>query len=220
MKRRGPNSFWAFPIVGLMLGSLVFLLIYVAAGYFPTPILAVFALIGSVMVTGALHEDGLADCADGFWGGHGPKRRLNIMKDSAIGVYGTSALILSFALRAICMVEIINAGATLWIIPLYAISRSWMVGLMWYMPNAREDGMAVHVGKPPIQAVATAILITLTVAIGFGMTALIASAATVIGAYFVYTTAMQKIKGYTGDVLGAAQIISEITGLLVIVALL
>ncbi|MEM8578904.1 MAG: adenosylcobinamide-GDP ribazoletransferase, partial [Pseudomonadota bacterium] len=87
----GARAVWAYPVVGLLLGAF-------AAGIgalAPTPVIgAGLALAAMAMMTGALHEDGLADTADGLWGGQSRARRLEIMKDSRIGAYGVLALIL------------------------------------------------------------------------------------------------------------------------------
>src|SRR5437868_1519353 len=92
---------WAAPVAGVVVG-LIGALVYWIAWKLNVPPLpsAVLALAATVAVTGALHEDGLADVADGFGGGKTIERKLEIMRDSRIGTYGVCALILSFMLRA------------------------------------------------------------------------------------------------------------------------
>ena len=93
-KPRGSASAWVWPLVGLVIGTLG---VAVGAGLsvlgVPTPLAAGAVLATQVILTGALHEDGLADSADGLWGGRDAKRRLAIMKDSSIGSYGVLAIV-------------------------------------------------------------------------------------------------------------------------------
>ena len=220
LQSRGALAFWSFPVVGLIIGSMVFSVIYAGANYLPAAILAILATVTSVMLTGAIHDDGLADCADGFWGARKVRRRLEIMKDSSIGTYGTSALILTNLLRIACLFSVIEAGATLLLIPVYIASRYWIVGIMWAYPHARSEGLAVHVGKTQQITVINGGIVTLGLAAFFGTTAIAAAALSALGALFVINLAMRKIRGFTGDVLGAAQVVAELTGLLALVILL
>ncbi|MBM3616888.1 MAG: adenosylcobinamide-GDP ribazoletransferase, partial [Alphaproteobacteria bacterium] len=95
-----PQGVWAWPLVGLGVSALAVGLgaLALAAGLAP-PLVAVLVMVAQAALTGALHEDGLTDCADGFWGGHDRARRLEIMKDSRIGSYGAVALMLVMLAR-------------------------------------------------------------------------------------------------------------------------
>jgi adenosylcobinamide-GDP ribazoletransferase len=115
----------------------------------PPGIAAGLALGAGILMTGALHEDGLADCADGFWGGHTAERRLEIMKDSRIGAYGVLALILVIGLKWLALAALIEHGA-LWaavLVPACSAGAA-MAWVMASLPFAREDGLARHVGRP------------------------------------------------------------------------
>ena len=91
---------WAFPLAGAVVGVLQALVLIAAIGLgLPMAMAAGLALAAGVLATGGLHEDGLADCADGFGGGRSPARKLEIMRDSRIGSYGALALILGLGLR-------------------------------------------------------------------------------------------------------------------------
>ncbi|MFT7596440.1 MAG: adenosylcobinamide-GDP ribazoletransferase, partial [Paracoccaceae bacterium] len=97
---RQAHAAWAFPLVGLVVALLAGGMGWAALRLgLPASIAAGLVLGAQIMLTGAMHEDGLADTADGLWGGFNADRRLEIMKDSAIGTYGVLALILSLGLR-------------------------------------------------------------------------------------------------------------------------
>jgi adenosylcobinamide-GDP ribazoletransferase len=119
---------WAYPLVGLLVGLLAstFAAILIRIGL-PTGMVAAAILLGLSILTGAMHEDGLADAADGLWGGTTPERRLEIMKDSHIGSYGVIALVAGFALRWSALSALL-AGGWLWSPVLVAaiISRAAM----------------------------------------------------------------------------------------------
>ncbi|MFK7901531.1 MAG: adenosylcobinamide-GDP ribazoletransferase, partial [Nitratireductor sp.] len=89
----------AFPIIGLFIGALIGLIWLIASYFLPTIVAAGIAIIGGIMLTGALHEDGISDCADGLGGHVSTKRALEIMRDSNIGTYGAVALIATIGFR-------------------------------------------------------------------------------------------------------------------------
>lgn len=218
---RGARAAWAWPLVGVVTGGLGALTGAAATAVgLPTAVAAGLVLAVLVGVTGALHEDGLADCADGFWGGQDRTRRLEIMKDSRIGAFGVIALALSLGLRWAAIAALIDAQAP-WLSLAAAgmLSRAPMAALSAYLPYARAGGLSRAVGRPPAQAVwlgvGLAVLLALVVA---GWTGL--AAAFVAGAAGLATglVARAKIGGQTGDVLGAAQQLAEIAVLCVLVA--
>ncbi|SFU69034.1 cobalamin-5'-phosphate synthase [Aliiroseovarius crassostreae] len=225
---RGAQSAWAWPLAGLLIAAIpsiaALALIWIGL---PAPLAAVSFLTVQILITGALHEDGLADCADGFWGGYDRVRRLEIMKDSRIGAYGVIAIGLSLAARLLALTTVLPADLAVpysTVIPLMAIgmiSRLPMVILMHLLPNARGDGLAQSVGRPPLSIVCIAT--SLTLALGFallGMQLLPILIWTSAAMGLLALLARQKIAGQTGDVLGASQQISEIIGLFVVASLL
>lgn len=220
---RAASSAWAWPIAGLIVGGLAGSVAWLALLAGLTPAMAAGLVLGASMVmTGALHEDGLADCADGFWGGHTAERRLEIMKDSRSGAYGVLALILVTGLKWLALTELVEAGA-LWTAALLpsALSRGAMAGVMASLPFAREDGLARHVGKPPPTAAAVAFVGAATfAAAAAGITGVAAVIASGGAAMVVTRLARAKIGGQTGDVLGAAQQLSHLAALLALAALL
>lgn len=216
---RGAASAWAYPLVGVVVGVILAaataLLIWLGL---PSGIVAGIILAGSVIITGAMHEDGLADSADGLWGGWDRTRRLAIMKDSHIGVYGVCAIALSLILRWLTMVVIISMGAY-WVafIAVGALSRAAMVGLMAALPNARSDGLSQSVGRPPSNTAWLAIAFGIGFAILCGYPWLILI--TLIATLICGAIARTKIGGQTGDILGATQQINEIVLLCAVVTM-
>ena len=214
---RGAAAAWAYPLVGVVLGVILTaataVMIWIGI---PAGIVAGLVLAGSIVMTGAMHEDGLADSADGLWGGWDKARRLEIMKDSHIGVYGVCAIALSLLLRWLALVAIVSMGAY-WVafITAGAVSRAAMVVLMAALPNARGGGLSKTVGRPAQGAVWLAMGIAAGFAIlcGYPQAILVAFAAGV-GCGLI---ARSKIGGQTGDILGATQQITEIAVLIAIV---
>ncbi len=101
------DCIWVFPIVGLMVGACAALIFGIASDWLASPrIAALVAIAFTMLVTGALHEDGLADFADGIGGGRTRERKLEIMRDSRIGTYGALALLVSVLLRVECLADI------------------------------------------------------------------------------------------------------------------
>ncbi|WP_147106446.1 adenosylcobinamide-GDP ribazoletransferase [Tateyamaria sp. syn59] len=213
----GARAVWAYPLVGLVLGLILSVLSVALAGL-GLPAMAVGGiLLGAlIMLTGAMHEDGLADTADGLWGGHARERRLEIMKDSRIGAYGVLALIVVMGLRWIGLAEVDWAG----VIAALMLSRAAMPPLMLALPHARNSGLSHAVGTAPLGTVIVAVLIgvvgaMLLVGIAGLFAALIAGAVALV----VGLIARAKIGGQTGDILGATCVLSEVAVLLTLVAI-
>lgn len=205
---------WAFPLTGLVLA-----LIAASAGGlaawmgFSATLIAAFPLAALTITTGAMHEDGLADTADGFWGGWDRTRRLEIMKDSHIGTYGVLALILSFAARWAALTALIENDNWVWpLIAAACISRSTMAVVMYALPHARSSGLSHHVGRPDRQTVLLGAAIAAIIAlIATGTTALSLVLIAAIITIAMMALARAKIGGQTGDVLGATQQICEVS---------
>jgi adenosylcobinamide-GDP ribazoletransferase len=212
----------AFPLVGAAIGlagGAVFALAAFAG--LPPTLAALLAVASQVLLTGALHEDGLADVADGFGGGRDPAAKLGIMRDSRIGGYGALALVLAVLARVLALAALSGPAAVAGALTAAgAGSRAAMPALMLRLEPARRDGLAAAGGAPPagrtLGGVGLAALIAV-LALGFidGLIVVTAgAAATVLFGWL----ARRQIGGYTGDVLGAAQQIVEIVMLLVLVA--
>jgi adenosylcobinamide-GDP ribazoletransferase len=165
-----------------------------------------------------LHEDGLADTADGFGGGDTRERKLDIMRDSRIGTYGVCALTLSILLRVSAIASLGNPIVVLWaLIAAHGGARAAMPVFMALVPPARRDGLAFAVGLPSGDRVVTAsVLGILILAIGLGPSLGIAALILLLVAIVLMAwLSVVQIDGQTGDVLGAVEQVCEIVVLLV-----
>lgn len=218
---RGARTAWAWPLVGLLVAGLAGAVALFIGWLGLTPeITALFALAVMLVLTGAMHEDGLADCVDGFWGGHDRAGRLDIMKDSRIGAYGVLALIVSLGLRWAALVALARADLLVSALLVSAcLSRAAMPAMMQALPNARGTGLSHQTGRPGAPAVRIAAGLALALAILlFGWTGIWAALWVAVAAFAAARLALAKIGGQTGDVLGATQQITEIVTLLVLIS--
>jgi len=219
--RRGARAAWAWPVAGAVIAliSVVVGQIVYALGL-PATLAGLVVVACSIVLTGGMHEDGLADCADGFWGGFDPQRRLNIMKDSAIGTYGTLALALVVIGKWISIVMLIQADSLAGaFVAAAALSRGAMVWVMHHLEPARRHGLSHSVGRPDkstvLMTAACALVLSLLATAFWTIPALIAA---IVLTLAVAAIARAKIAGQTGDVLGATQQITELGILMVLAA--
>lgn len=213
---------WAFPLAGLAVGGAggaVFAIAAVAG--LPGPVAALLAVAAMVAVSGALHEDGLADTADGLGGGDTPERKLEIMRDSRSGVFGVLALIFSVAVRAAAIAAIAGPGAVVAaLLAAAALSRGLLPGMMRALPLASSSGLAATAGQPGSGAAWLAALLGGSIAFALlgpavGGGAIVAALAAIAATAML---ARRQIGGYNGDTLGAAQQVAEIAVLILISA--
>ncbi|WP_422369154.1 adenosylcobinamide-GDP ribazoletransferase [Pelagibius sp.] len=213
-----------YPLVGALVGGLAGLVLLVTDGFgLPAIPAALLAIATTVLITGALHEDGLADLADGFGGGRDRAQKLAIMRDSRIGSYGVLALILTVALRGFSLAAIADPlTAIAVLIAAESLSRGGLASIMAMLPAARPDGLAAHVGRPRGSDALTAAAIALAIALLLldWQAAVLAAVATVLFQGGLALLARRQIGGYTGDVLGAAQQVAATAVLLVLAAAL
>ena len=214
----------AFPVAGLLIAlpAASVLAVLLAGG--SNPLLSGFiALTVLTLITGALHEDGLSDTADGIGGGRDRDAALRIMKDSRIGSYGAVALILSFAIRGSALATVAQATtpttAGLAVLGIAALNRAAMVWHWSFLPPARAGGVAASAGTPEAAATTFALLsggalsvLLLMPAVSLLPAALVivVSAATAWG-FTRYVAA--RIGGHTGDTIGATQQLTEMMSL-------
>lgn len=213
---------WAFPLAGLVIAIpsciVLWLLIPVEHGYTPDAVSCALAIITMIFVTGALHEDGLADVADGFWGGHTRERRLQIMKDSSIGTYGALALVASLLLRTLALAFIVGfrddtAGAIALAVAAGG-SRAMMTVHWALLPSARSGGVADKAGQPSKQAMFLTVLIAAAIMIAIAAPlfqwGILLAALTMVVVTLIFTVICKaKIAGHTGDTIGATQQLNE-----------
>lgn len=208
----------AAPIAGVVI-ALPAAALGTLLAYSALPGLALAAIVAGLLAatSGALHEDGLSDVADGFFGGATRDRRLEIMKDSRIGAFGALALIVGVVLRIALLSALWQrfspADAALLFLASEAVSRALLVWQWQRRPLARPDGLAARFGKPTTETVRQASIATLPFLIA---PLLLLPLLAVILAFFLAggaalltgRLALQKIGGVTGDVLGAVQQVS------------
>lgn len=201
-----------FTLVGWLLGGLV-ALVFLAADYLFSNSISLWLAMGfSLLLTGAFHEDGLADTADGFGGAFAREKKISIMKDSRIGTYGAAALVMALLGKYLLLIENTQIALSLFIA--YALSRAVAASLVFDMRYVAEDDgskskpLANNQSKTDL-----AILLVTCFPIFFLLhwqkAALIIFTLIIIryAAKFYF---QKQIGGYTGDCLGAAQQISEL----------
>ncbi len=203
----------AFPLVGLVVGAAGAVALLAAAGLGLAPLAnGLMAILVAALITGALHEDGLADVADGFGAGRTPAQKIKIMRDSRIGVFGVLAVAFSVGLRTAVLGGFKDpevAAAAL--VAAACLSRGLLPAAMHFLPPASKSGMARQAGRPDQEAWVTAAVLGALLALLFlgpagGLVAIVFGAAV---AALVAWLAFSQIHGATGDVLGAQQQATE-----------
>lgn len=219
-RRRLVGAVRALPAASLLIAlpGAVVLAVLVAIGL-PPLASAAAALAVSAIVTGALHEDGLADVADGFFGGRDAEHRLTIMRDSRTGAFGALALALTVLMRASLIAGVaVAAGPIAAAAAFLSAAVGGRVALLWpwlATPPARMDGLARLVGKPDRDAARfaaiSAAVIVLLLTLGFAPVAILPAAGGVaLAGWGLSVAARRQIGGHTGDVLGACEQLAEI----------
>jgi len=218
------QALWTAPLVGIVVGlagAITFSV--VLAWHVPLLLAAVLTLAVTTVLTGALHEDGLADVADGFGGGATRERKLEIMRDSRIGTYGVCALILSFLLRVFAIAELgDNATVLPALIAAHAGGRACIPVFMQIVPPARADGLSADAGAPSSAVSLAAALIgamALVACLGI-KAAIVALLLLVAVGVCIAWLCWRQIQGQTGDVLGALEQAGEMIVLLVAAAII
>lgn len=204
------EAHWAAPVAGAVAGLMVGLSLWLTLALsVPAAIAAAIALAAGIALTGALHEDGLADVADGFGGGHDRERKLEIMKDSRLGTYGALALMLSLLARWAALTALAAApplAMLLAVVAAHSASRALVPAFMLRVPPARPYGLSAGAGRPdpPVALVALAIGISALLICGLWL-ALIATLLLAVLFQSLERLTTRQIGGQTGDVLGALQ---------------
>lgn len=209
-----------FPLIGAVIGAVVGLVcLGLRAIGVPDLAAAALALGASAILTGALHEDGLADVADGFGGGRDRDAKLEIMRDSRLGTYGALILLVSFVARVAALAAIPDGFVVPGLIAAHALARGVLPAMSMNLPYARADGLARNAGQPDMAIAATAVGVALLIALlalswADAFWAAILAASSAAGMAWL---ARRQIGGQTGDVLGGAEQVAE-TAILVLLA--
>ncbi|GIU35706.1 adenosylcobinamide-GDP ribazoletransferase [Shewanella schlegeliana] len=214
------SSRW-FALVGLLIGLIAATLLYILTTVMGQALAVVMTLVLIIVLTGAFHEDGLADLCDGFGGGWEKSRKLAIMKDSQIGAYGVLALVSAFAIKVTALIQLPLDIACISLIACHAGSRAIAGLVAVYLPYAREDSNNKTPQKDAplpfsnrIILCVSGILPLLLLPISCALMLLAVWLTTFIG---LIKLMQRHIQGYTGDTLGATQQIIEIAGLIFLV---
>ncbi len=225
----GPAPVWprlmrAFPLAGALVGGISAMALYAALWAGLGPVIAALLALGvSLLATGALHEDGLADFADGL-GGDAPARRLEIMRDSRIGAFGVIALILALALPAAALARIAQSASAMpavaALVAAHAVSRLLPVLALRILPPARRDGAGALAGRPSAAIVGQAAMAALAPAAALAVPffgaggCLLALFWAALSGWLVVRAAGRLLGGHTGDVAGAAEVAARVAFLL------
>lgn len=210
-----------FPVVGLLLGA-VYCGAYQLFQLWFSPLAAILlVMILHLWLTGAFHEDGLADSMDALGGGYTVEKRLEIMKDSRIGTYGAVALAMALGLKAVLLMESASTSLALLLAP--AISRLTPLLLMGWLPYVTHSEQSKS--KPVADsfsrrrlAVATAFTVAVAMVASVWHTNLLLWAIiATLGVAIAWGRYLRsQLGGYTGDALGASVVMSELALLLLL----
>ena len=212
-----PTSVPWFPVVGALIGATIGA---VAAGMMelvPASVAAGVAVIFGVALTGAFHEDGLADTADAL-GGWTPEQRNEILKDSRHGSYGVAALSATIILRILCVATLSPAAAFGGLIAAHTLGRGAAVGVMGAVREAPTPGLgADYIRSLPRRATLIGVSVAVAIAtLATGWWAAPLTASVVFGAVLVMLTAKRSFGGISGDILGAVEQVGECLVLIVV----
>ena len=203
-----------FPLVGLLIGGSAALVLHLLAAHLARPVVALAIVAYLVLLTGALHEDGLADAADAFGGGWTRERILVILRDSRIGSYGAIALILSLAARILLLNTMPSGNVIGYLVAAQVLCRWTTLPLSTFLPPARSDsdGQGARLAQRTtlltlyLGSVLTLIIVAVTLRLhAFAPILATCAVALITGRFYQY-----KINGVTGDCFGATNQLAEI----------
>lgn len=213
-----------FPLVGAMVGGWAALVLWIALMLWPPLVASMVSLIATVWLTGAFHEDGLADTFDALGGAVDRERALAIMKDSRIGSYGAVALVLMFGLKLVTVAALASdranvAAALIWS---HAASRAAAVFVIRWLPyagdaeHAKTKPLATRVSGPGAVVSAGWLVLLAAVAVAWrpSWAVLAASGAVVVATLLCVRWLRRRLGGFTGDTLGATQQLVDAAALL------
>jgi adenosylcobinamide-GDP ribazoletransferase len=213
-----------WPMTGWLTGSIMAVTLWLGSLYLPYAVAVLLAIVVRLLITGALHEDGLADFLDGFGGGGNNRERiLNIMKDSHIGTYGVLGLILYELLLAVSLFSMTPILAAMAILAADPFAKMVTAQLIMMMPYARTEEEAKN--KTIYRKMSWKASVSLAIQGLLPMMAFIwltgAKWTTIVFIpflvmYFLYLLIWRKIHGYTGDCCGAVCLLVELATLLTI----
>lgn len=212
-----------FPVVGLFIGVVQWLVYYGVMKVLPINITAVFIVIIPIIITGGLHVDGLGDTCDGFFSFKGDKYKIiEIMKDSTVGTYATIAVVFDMLVRYAAVSTVIERNLPLILITTPIIARFSVVFISFIGKNAKETGSGnIFIGNIDVKRLVIAAFITIilgTLLIGFYKSVILMLSAILLS--FLFNKFCEsKITGLTGDTLGANNELVEILTMVLFIAI-
>lgn len=211
-----------FPLIGVLVGAILAGVYSLAILFWPPALALLLVLVFGLMLTGAFHEDGLADFYDGVYGGMTVERRLEIMKDSRVGTYGVLALLAVLGLKFAALLSAPTASVPLILVAGHGLSRAFAVSFIHSHDYARSSGSKVQVVAQGLSlpALGLALLTGLLPLLWLPVSVLWLLPALLLLRLWLARTLTSKLGGYTGDALGAAQQLSETVFYLGVAALL
>ena len=208
-----------FPVVGAVVGALSGTVYWALHGALGASLAAVLAVAVGAIATGGFHEDGLADTADAL-GGSSRERRLEIMKDSRVGVFGVLALVLSTLVRVFAVSSLAPVDGLIALVVAHMLGRTMAVATMGVAPAVAGAGLGhSYTAHLPRTWTAVAVLASSAAAVSLGLPGAVSLAAAAAGALLVWVVARRAFGGTTGDVLGAAEQVVEMAVLVSAAAL-
>ena len=203
----------AFPFVGVLVAGVGIGARWALTPWLDTQLATIGAVAAMVLATGAFHEDGLADAADGLWGGRTPEDRLRIMRDSRLGTYGTIALLVAFATKLAALAPISLSAFSRTLVPAMVLGRASSLVLMRALPPA-PGSLATLAGPPSASGWVVAGLTCALSLVGFGRHAWVPVVVATLMTVASIAIVRRKVGGVNGDQLGAANQLVEILVLL------
>jgi adenosylcobinamide-GDP ribazoletransferase len=201
-----------FPLVGALVGAAGAVVYLLSRSVFPATVAVLLSMAATLLLTGALHEDGLADCCDGLGGGASKDDALRIMRDPRLGAFGAIGLVMALALKWQTLASLPAATAAWTMIGAHAASRALAVSYLATHDYAREDGKAKRVAqRMSMRSLAAALALGLPwLFLGSWRAAALALAVAAVLRWLLGRYFARKLGGYTGDCLGFSQQIFEL----------
>jgi adenosylcobinamide-GDP ribazoletransferase len=216
-----------YGLVGLLVGAISASVLLASGLLFPAGIAIILAMISSVLLTGGFHEDGLADTFDGFGGGWSIEQKLTIMKDSRLGTYGALALVLGLGFKFVLLIEISRLAPSLAPVAMalvigHCVSRVMAVSFIFDQPYVRDIDSSKIKPMTEQQSPFELMILLLSAMLPLLFVPFTLAIALIAGLwllrYLLIRWYHQQIGGYTGDLLGAAQQMAELSCYLILLA--
>lgn len=208
-----------FPLVGLVVAAIAVAVGQLTALAFGRVVGAVVGILTATIITGAFHEDGLADAADGLWGGWDPAERLRIMRDSRLGTHGTIALIAVFALRFALLAPVPPVTFAVALVCGHVVGRAAGPVLVMLLPPLTDSSSAGIAGSlGPLARLVAAVLVVVPVTLVAGLVAVPVLAVAVVVVLACAELFRRRLGGVTGDTIGATTVLVELAVVAVVVA--